>query len=383
MGKIEILQVSKLYFPWLGGVETHVQDLSEHLARYDDLSLRVLVCNDVFAYKDEWISGVRVKKLANVLHLFLKRVLLFSTPVSLTFPFWLRQMKADILHFHLPNPLAVLAYFLVRPRGKLVVTWHSDIVKQKKLARLLRPLEEWFLRKADLILATSPNMITHSSSLAKFREKCRVVPLGINANRYGEPAGMEARDHAKKAILFVGRLVYYKGVHVLVEAMRGVDAELIIIGRGPLHDELIAAIKANGLEDRISIIPPVPFDKLIEYYYRSDVFILPSIASSEAFGIVQLEAMACGKPVISTNLPTGVPFVNEHGKTGLVVKPGDASELREAIRVLLGDDGLRLRMGECARNRVLAEFTNDRVAERVRSIYKSLLQSPPHTVVDL
>jgi glycosyltransferase involved in cell wall biosynthesis len=373
MGKIEVLQVNKLYYPWLGGVETHVQDLSEHLGRYDDISLRVLVCNEVFACKDETISGVRVRKLPNLVPLFFKRVLLFSTPISLTFPFWLRKMKADILHFHLPNPLAVLAYFLVRPKGRLVVTWHSDIVKQKKLARLFRPLEQWFLRKADVILATSPNMIAHSPSLGKFHKKCRVVPLGINADRYGEPAGAQARDHGKKSILFVGRLVYYKGVQVLLEAMQGVDARLLIIGEGPLHDDLYAAIKTRGLEDRISIMPPVPRDKLIEHFYSSDLFVLPSIASSEAFGIVQLEAMACGKPVISTNLPTGVPFVNEHGKTGLVVKPGDASELREAILALLSDDRRCLQMGDYARNRVLAEFTNDRVADSVRNIYKSLL----------
>lgn len=373
MQRIEVLQVNKLYYPWIGGVETHAQDLSEHLVHYDDISLRVLVCNEAVASRDERLSGVRVKKLANLVPLFRKKVLLFSTPISLTFPYWLRKMKADILHFHLPNPLAVLAYFLARPKGRLVVTWHSDIVKQKKLALLFRPLEQWFLRKADVILATSPNMIAHSPSLARFREKCRVVPLGINAERYGEPAGMRARDHDKKSILFVGRLVYYKGVHVLVEAMRGVDAHLLIIGQGPLYSELFTAIKANGLEGRISIIPPVPFDELIEHYYKSDVLVLPSVASSEAFGIVQLEAMACGKPVISTNLPTGVPFVNEHGKTGLVVKPGDASELREAIRVLLSDDRQRLQMGEYARNRVLAEFTNDRVADSVRNIYRSLL----------
>jgi glycosyltransferase involved in cell wall biosynthesis len=374
VNKIEVLQVNKLYYPWIGGIETHVQDLSEHLVRYDDISLRVLVCNEAFVYRDDVISGVRVRRLANLVHLLLNKVLFFSTPLSLTFPFWLRKMKADILHFHLPNPLAVLAYFLVRPTGKLVVTWHSDIVKQKRLALFYRPLEQWFLRKADVILTTSPNMKAYSPSLAKFGDKCRVVPLGINANRYCEPAGMQGRDLDKKAILFVGRLVYYKGAHVLVEAMQGVDAQLLVIGEGPLHHELLAAIKVNGLEARITIIPPVPFDKLVEYYYKSDLFVLPSVAPSEAFGIVQLEAMACGKPVISTNLPTGVPFVNEHGRTGLVVKPGDASELREAIRALLSNDRQRLQMGEYARKRVLAEFTNDKVADSVRNIYKGLLQ---------
>ncbi|HAR62477.1 MAG TPA: mannosyltransferase [Candidatus Margulisbacteria bacterium] len=380
MGKVKkVLQINKLYYPWIGGVEKHIQDLSEHLLEFDDLDIQVLASNETYNYADEVIGGVKVKKLPNIVHLLFKKVLLFSTPVCLSFPFWLRKIKADILHFHMPNPLGVMSYFLARPKGKLVVTWQSDIVKQKKFLLLYAPFERWFLRRADVIITTSSNLVNYSKFLPPFKDKCKIVPLGINIEDYGlSSEGIQKvsdikKSHTGKHVLFVGRLVYYKGVKYLIDAMEHIDAELTIIGSGPLRTILEAQIEKKNLSGKVTIIPPVTTEELVCHYHLCDVFVLPSVAVSEAFGIVQLEAMACGKPVVSTNLPTSVTYVNENGKTGIVVEPEDSMALAEAVNKLLNDNNLRTTMGEYAQARVKRDFTNKQVAFKVREIYKELV----------
>ncbi|MBU0700661.1 glycosyltransferase [bacterium] len=378
--KINVLHINKLYYPWIGGVETHVRDLCENLLSYDNILIHVLVCNEKKNAVDVIINKVKVKKLANLVDLFFDKTLLFSSPISLTFPFWLRKMPADILHFHLPNPLAMVAYFVSRPKGKIVVTWQSDIVKQKKMLYLLSPLIRWFLKRTDVIITASPNIIDNSVFLKEFRQKCVVVPLGINPEKYllrKEDIAFIKEEQAKNTIpliLFVGRLVYYKGVEYLVEAMRQVDARLIIIGEGYLYPEINKKIIANGLSNKITIIPPVTDYELAKYFHMCDVFVLPSVSPSEAFGIVQLEAMICGKPVVSTNLPTGVPFVNQHNKTGIVVEPKDIDGLANALNILINDKKLCYKYGSYAKQRVLDEFTNEVMAKKVYNIYQTLLE---------
>lgn len=371
---MNVLQINKLYFPWIGGVEKHVQDLSEALIQDPGIDLTVLVASEGSQTGQFFIHNVNVLKTTNIFFRLFKRTLLFSTPLNLSLLYWIRKIKADILHFHLPNPWAVLVYWLVRPAGKVVVTWHSDIVKQKKMLWFYRPLERWFLSRVDAILVTSPNMIRYSLQLKGFESRCHVVPLGIDGGKYAELPDISLAPLKRKQLLFVGRLVYYKGVRYLIEAMTQIDADLLIIGEGVLFEELTALIASRQLEGKVKIIPPVTEEQLFHYFMTCDLFVLPSVATSEAFGIVQLEAMACGKAVVSTNLPTGVPFVNEHGKTGLVVEPAHVGGLVGAINTLLQDDALREQMGMYARARVLGGFTNDRVAAKVNGIYQQLLK---------
>jgi glycosyltransferase involved in cell wall biosynthesis len=213
--------------------------------------------------------------------------------------------------------------------------------------------------RADLVIATSPNMVEHSSVLSRVAEKCRVVPFGLDPTRYkATPAVLERAfelrtPHDRPIILFVGRLIYYKGADVLVRAMRDVDADLVMIGKGPLEADLRAATAAAGIA-----------------YHAADVFCLPSVARSEAFGLVQMEAHASGTPVVSTTLTTGVPFVNLDGVTGLTVPPGDAKALADALRTLVGDGDLRARMGAAARERVLRDFTIGRMVDQTIDVYE-------------
>jgi len=218
-------------------------------------------------------------------------------------------------------------------------------------------------------------MITNSEVLAPYADKCRVIPFGIETERFeptvatlGRAAELRAA-HARPIVLFVGRLIYYKGVEVLVRAMRDVDADLVMIGRGPLEPELRALASSLGIEDRMFFVPPVDDAELAAWYRAAAVFCLPSVARSEAYGLVQLEAHVSGTPVVSTDLPTGVPWVNRDGETGRVVAPGDDAALAAALTGLLADAPLRERMGAFARERALSEFTVARMVERTLAVY--------------
>ena len=202
------------------------------------------------------------------------------------------------------------------------------------------------------------------------------MPFGLPLERIaesseapGRAAELRAAHAGRRIVLFVGRLVYYKGVDVLMRAMADVDADLVVIGDGPLEGELRALAQEVGIAARSTFLPPVSEAELAAWYHAADVFCLPSVARSEAFGLVQIEAHAAGTPVVSTNLPTGVPYANLDGVTGLIVPPGDATALADALRRLLADDDLRARLGAQARARALSEFTIPRMVERTLQVY--------------
>ena len=174
-------------------------------------------------------------------------------------------------------------------------------------------------------------------------------------------------------VLFVGRFVYYKGVEVIVEAFKGIEADLVMVGSGALKEKLQTMVREYQLEDKVHFRSGLNDEELAAYFNACDIFVLPSVANTEAYGLVQLEAQACGKPVISTNLPTGVPFVNRHGETGLVVEPNDVQGLRKAIQQLVDDSELRVQLGKQAKKRMLAEFTDVEMTKKVYDIYCEIL----------
>jgi len=371
---MKVVQVNKLYYPFVGGVEKVVYDISNEIK--NSVDVEVLVCNTENKLVKEEIEDVKVTRTASL-------GIYFSMPVSLSFPKYLRSYDADIYHFHFPFPLADISYMLGRKiKGKVVVTWHSDIVKQKLMLKFYGPILRRFLKKhADVILATSPQLIESSPFLSEVKDKCKVVPLGIDVDKYkitetvNQNVDKIHEKYGDNLILFVGRLIYYKGVEYLVRAMENVSkGKLLIVGEGKLKDELISLTKELNLEDKIEFLGKASDEELISYYHACDLFVLPSIAKSEAFGLVQLESMACGKPVISTNLPTGVPFVNENGKTGIVVEPENSAQLSEAINELMNDDNKRQQYGQYAKDRVEKVFTREKMAENVLDIYKELLR---------
>ena len=362
--------MGKYYWPVQGGIENHCYHLCARLNRHVDLT--VVVSNVTPRRVCERVHGVRVIRVPRYAQLA-------STPISPGIFRELVGLRADIVHVHLPNPMAEVSYLLARPRGKLVVKYHSDVIRQKNIFRVYRPVNELFLSRAARIIATAPQNVEHSPVLRKFTDRTRVIPLGIEPGQFErtpERAGRVAelrRRFGDRVVFFIGRHVYYKGIDVLIRAMTHVDAHLVIAGAGPLTAELTALARSLGLDAKVSFVGRVADDELPDYYHASDVFCLPSVARSEAFGIVQLEAMASGLPVVNTRLDTGMSYVNLDGVTGLQVPPEDVEALAGALNRLLDDPSLRRTLGEQARERVHREFTHDINARRTLELYAEIL----------
>ena len=264
---------------------------------------------------------------------------LASTPLSLRLVRQLRRERADVVHVHMPYPVAELAVLSMGGRRPCVATYHSDVVRQRTWARLLAPLRRRFLRRTRCVLATSDAYANSSPTLRGVRDKCRVVPLGVDIERFADPARtvQSPIDVDGQVVLFVGRFRHYKGLAVLVEAMAQLDANLVLVGDGAERRRLERQIRRSPARSRIELLGDVSDEELPGCYARADVVVLPSTLRSEAFGLTLVEAMASGTPVVSTELGTGTSEVNEHGVTGLVVPPDDPIALREAIETLLGD----------------------------------------------
>jgi glycosyltransferase involved in cell wall biosynthesis len=364
------MHLGKFYPPHPGGMETHLQALCEELK--DEIDIEVVVAGDERETVEEIVDGVRVSRLGTLLNFA-------AAPVCPEMVRRVREAKADIVHLHWPNPTAVLAYLASGHRGKLVFTYHSDIIRQRLLRKPFWPVLKRALKRADAIIATSPNYVRTSPVLRKFRESCRVIPFGIPLERFDQPDVIEVskirQQYGPRIVLGVGRLVYYKGFEYLIRAMRDVEGQLLIVGSGPLLDSLRREALAAEVSNRVTFLTNVV--DVRPFYHAADVFALSSIARSEAFGIVQLEAMACGKPVVNTNLDSGVPFVSPGGVSGLTVPPADAKALARALNTLLDDPDLRARYGRAARLRVEREFSLEVMTRRTVQLYKEVFDLTP------
>lgn len=366
--KIKVLQVNKLYYPVTGGIEKVVQQISEGLN--DKTDMKVLVCKQRGKSITQKVNGITVHRAGSI-------GILFSMPISVSFivQLWKLSKDRDILHFHMPFPLGDLACLLSGYKGKVVVWWHSDIVKQKKMMRLYRPIMERFLQRADVIIVATKGHIDGSDYLAKYRDKCVIIPYGIDnkviekSDLYIQQKGTESNK--KVNILFVGRFVYYKGCEVLLKAFSQIEgAELTIIGSGVLEKKFMAMTVELGISNCVHFLGQVDEEELSNAYEDCDIFVLPSIEKSEAFGLVQIEAMSYGKPVINTNLPSGVPYVSLNGITGLTVEPNDVQALREAMKWMIDHKEERVEMGRKARERVKEHFLLNDMLHKVVEIYK-------------
>ena len=311
-----------------------------------------------------------------------------STPLSLTLPWLLARQRPDVVHLHFPYPVGEVSQWLLRRGRRTVITYHSDVVRQASILRLYRPLLRRVLRSADAIIVGSPQM-RRSAYLAELQNRLYVVPYGISLARFqAEPAaGQVARLRGRylgasaatglapqsATLLFVGRLRYYKGLDVLIQALPGIPARLIVAGSGPMAESWQALARATGVADRIAWLGDVPEEDLPAVYHLADLFVLPASHASEAFGLVQVEAMAAGLPVVCTEVGTGTSYVNQDGITGRVVPPRDPAALAAAINALLADPDLRCRMGAAAQARAASEFELDAMVERVLALYTALL----------
>lgn len=371
--RLRVLHLGKFYPPVSGGMERVLQLLCER--EKTEVDTRVLVAGTRRRTVREMVDGVAVTRVANV-------GFAGSVAVCPSLPLWLSRERADVIVIHEPNPIGLVAYALARPAGRLIVWFHSEVVRDRwKYALMYRPWLAHAMRRASRVIVASPPM-ADAEQLRGFHVRTEVIPYGVDQRRLERSPDVAAREtrlrasHPGPLILFVGRLVPYKGLTVLLRAMVDVPATAVLVGDGPQRATLEALARELGIASKVVFAGEVDEVGLTAWYHACDLFVLPSTTRAEAFGVVQTEAMACGKPVVSTALPSGVPWVNRDGETGLVVPPEDARALAAALSRLAGDAGLRQQMGERGRQRVLAEFTADRMASRAVQLYRDVMSEP-------
>ncbi|OQA40985.1 MAG: Glycogen synthase [Chloroflexi bacterium ADurb.Bin325] len=364
---MKILHIYKDYPPVLGGIENHVRLLAEGQAQRGH-QVAALVTNPAgprtAIAEEAGVQVIRAGRLATVA----------STPLSLALPAQLAGSRPDVVHLHFPYPVGEMSQWLLRRGQATVLTYHSDVVRQAKILRLYRPLLRRVLHAADAIIIGSPPM-RKSAYLAEHQARLHLIPYGIPLARFRDaarPAEIPAAA-AQPTLLFVGRLRYYKGLDYLIRALPQIPARLLVVGIGPMEAEWRKLAADTGVAERIAWLGEVPDADLPALYHAADLFVLPASHTSEAFGLVQVEAMAAGLPVVSTELGTGTSYVNQDGVTGRVVPPRDPVALAAAINALLADPAERARLAAAAQARVAAEFDLPVMVQRVLALYEAAL----------
>ena len=365
-----VLHVGKFYPPVPGGMERVLESLCRAVPA--DIESRVIAFNTTRETVREQVDGVPVTRVGTIGSAG-------SVPIAPAFGRELRRADGDVIVLHEPNPWALLSLALVRPSIPLAIWFHSEVVRPRIQYRLFyHPMVRAVFGRARRIVVSSPLLAEHAAALAPYRDRLAVIPFGIDASRWSATPAVAARAAELRAasprpmVLFAGRMVPYKGVDVLLEALKAVDARAVLAGDGPMREAWTARARQLGIADRVEFAGSVSNDELLALYHACDVFVLPSVTRAEAFGYVQLEAMACGKPIVSTRLPSGVAWVNRHEETGLTVPPSDATALSLALSKLLGDRQLASRLGAAGRARVVAEFSMAQMGMRTAELYREM-----------
>nr|WP_199065538.1 glycosyltransferase [Chromobacterium sp. ASV5] len=370
------LQLTKFYPPFNGGIETTVRDIANGLTRRG-WRIEILCSHTKRRTMQEpgIIPVIRVASLAEVA----------STSLAPMLVPWLarRQQRQDIIHVHLPNPMANLALWLTRPRAKIILHWHSDIVKQKRLLKLYKPLQSWLLKRADAIFATSATYAESSPWLREHMHKVHIAPsciedpLSVTSTQERLAAGERVRAAwpGKRIVFTLGRMTYYKGFDVLIEAARQLPEDVVVLigGSGELLDSLRRQAQNAGLADKVQLLGRISDADLPGYFEAADLFCLPSLVRSEAFGLVMVEAMGYGKPVVATAIEgSGVPWVNLDGVTGLNAMPGDPIDLAKCLCKLLDDPKLAKQFGIGGRSRFESLFTIEKMIDEIVDVYNKV-----------
>lgn len=363
---VKILQVGKYFPPRFGGIETVTSDLMG-LNSYDQLSCDV-ICFDESTYSSVESGGViyRCKSWFKVL----------SADFSLTYLFqvFFKAWKYDVLHVHYPNPLAALIVGFLPYRGKVVVQWHSDVVKQKFAYKLYRPIQRRLLHRADIIVGTSQAYVEYSKQLSDFMHKVTVIPLGVERRENPEDFLVEkikTQYSGKRIIFSLGRLTYYKGYEYLINAAKYLNDEYIILigGTGDLDRELRGMIDKENLEGRVVLLGKIPEADMSAYFKACDIFCMSSIERSEAFGVVLIEAMSFMKPIVATNiLGSGVGWVNAHGDSGLNVPVRDPLALARAIEEVCSS-GIYDQLSHGSYERFINLFQKSMMIDRFKDLF--------------
>jgi rhamnosyl/mannosyltransferase len=309
---------------------------------------------------------------------------LLSTPIAPSFPIVLarRSRQANLVALHHPFPLNDIGVALGLPRRTaLVVHWHSEILRARPLAGLLAPLIRHTLARAQRIIVSHPALVSESPFLAAHAGKCAIIPFGIDVAYWAELDGAQRRRVAElrsrypRLVMATGRLVPYKGFDVLVEALRRVDATAIIVGEGAMRHDLLRMAQQRGVAERVILAGMLSRDDLKVHLHAAQLYAFPSVSAAEAFGIVQIEAMAVGLPIVNTDLPTGVPHVARHGLEALTVPPNDPAALAAAIAQLLDDRALAQRLGAAGRRRATTEYDLQNFVKRIEDVYEQAVRA--------
>jgi rhamnosyl/mannosyltransferase len=357
-----------------GGIQRHVEHLLGGLR--DRVDFVNLVPNRTWSNESFERFGVPTIAKAGI---NVDGSLVLSPGLCLAAWFLHRQKPFDLIHLHFPDPMSHLAAMML-PSVPRVITWHADIFRHRTALALYRPLLRRAAENAAAIIVPTEAHRRNSPVLTTLTapERIHTIPFGFDLDRFVRPAPQLPelrRQHPGRIVFSLGRHVYYKGFDVLLRAMTRLapDTDLILGGTGPLTPELKALAGELGLESRVHFAGLIEENMLPAYFQLCDVFCLPAVSRAEAFGIVQVEAMAAGKPVISTRLGNGVDLVNRDGETGLTVEPGDPVALASALDNLLNDPEQAERLGQAGHARALAEYGLQQMVERTFEIYRDAL----------
>ncbi|WP_081543674.1 glycosyltransferase [Chromobacterium violaceum] len=382
---IKVLHLGKYFHPDAGGIETVTKDIAQGAAQAG-YEVSVLCFGDAARLRNDKVGDVEVLRAP-----IWKKTSSQPFGWQYFYAFLHHARKYDIVHVHVPNMLAALAVVLARSQGRIVVHWHSDVINKGWLGSMMYPLEWLMLRRAHAVIATSQAYADASPLLRRFRGKVRVVPIGIEDPEAlddghepglapmpasGSAMPLHVRSDDERIVLAVGRLVPYKGFEVLVDAACSLPlgCRIVIVGGGECRAELEARIKRHGVQDRVYLAGRLDDKSLRALFQRATLFCLPSISRAEAFGVVLLEAMAHGLPIVASDIAgSGVPWVNSHGETGLNIPVGDPQALATAITTLLSEPRTLECMREASRRRFEREFTASVATRRVLDLYSALL----------
>jgi glycosyltransferase involved in cell wall biosynthesis len=372
---MKVVELGK-YFPpnQFGGIEMATESFARALATDHDVT--VICHNNKPVYDEETRDGYKLIRCAT-------EFLRYSQPVSLRMGRILRRADPDLILLHAPNFWGALMVELYCPRVPVVIIHHADVQGRVLLKSILRPLYRRVVRRARLVIVASKRNVGQSVDLPKGLDQICELPLGVDETAYDLSLSDRAKIEASKKALFgdsivvgfVGRFAWYKGLSVLLKAVRPLtEIRLLLVGDGTLRGQLEKEAEGLGIANRIRFVGQVSEAEKVKYFHMMDMFVLPSTHTTEAFGIVQIEAQLCSRPVIRTDLPTGVRDITIHGVTGLAVKAGDVSSLSEAIAHLSRDRALREQLGRRGRERAVAHFSRRKFAMGLNAAVNTIFE---------
>ena len=354
----------------MGGVEQVINQIARGAKKLG-------IETEVLSLTSDWTART-IEIDGYLTHRARRDIQIASTGISLSafWRFYKLAKKADVIHYHFPWPFMDVVHFASRVKKPTIVTYHSDIIRQKKLLKLYRPLQNMFLASVDRIVATSPNYLSTSDVLTKFSDKVSVIPIGIDKATYPMPITDRLQYWREKVgqkfFLFVGVIRYYKGLHILVEAAQGTDYPIVIVGAGPIEQELKAQVAQLGLHN-IHFLGQLTNEDKVALLTLCYGVLFPSHLRSEAFGISLLEGAMYGKPMISSEIGTGTTFINIGDETGLVIPPSNPQALRQAMTYLWNHPDEAVKMGRRAEERYWKYFTADKMVNSYVNLYDDLV----------